>query len=144
MRSRFIEDRIYRNTFGFFLHCADNDETSILRKIKQRFPKVAASIVAGNDRDFLKGKGGCCFLYPDDGFIAIITVKRNCFESDVATLAHECLHATMSLLNSRDVEYGTDTYSFNEAYTYLHEFLVFEGVSILEQNRRDRRPRRSK
>ena len=127
MKYKKITEHIYRNDIVFFLMC--KTDKPIKDKLKKEFPKVYEEI---KDIDLIEHSGGKCLLYPDDGFIGIITRKRGNIENDVSSLAHECLHAVMSILNNRGVEYGTDTYSHNEAFTYLLENLMFEGVGLLK------------
>ncbi len=129
MKHKIIYEPVYRMHYAYFLNCNDKDNKVIKDKIKKEFPKVYEEL---KDVNLVKDIGGKCILEPELGFIGIISRKRSSIENDIASLAHECLHATMCSLNQCNVEYFDNMYSHNEAFTYLLEHLVYEGVCLLK------------
>lgn len=50
---------------------------------------------------------------------------------DLATLSHECLHASLFILESREIKFD---YKNDEILTYLHTFILEEALYKLEKD----------
>lgn len=124
MKYRQVQENIYRNTYFFLLECQNDKE--IKKKLERVCPKVYEEI---KDIDLIAHSGGKALMFPELGKHVIITRKRSNKINDTGVLAHECLHATMSTLNAAGVAYDTHPMAWNEAHTYLLEYLVCEGIA---------------
>lgn len=74
------------------------------------------------------------YWYNNNNGNGIIEIKKHPeSKEDIATAAHECLHATMRILSY--VGIPCVEYEANEAYTYLLEYLL---LNVLDYNNYER------
>lgn len=125
-KHKYYFDEVYKVNYVFILKVDTQKEFETI--LKNKYPETYKCYLKDKNDDIdvsIEGLGGRNFQFSSSRQIIYVKSKQKDYDF-YATLAHECLHATIYCFQQHGLEY--DKKGSNEHFTYYLEMLMAQAL----------------